>query len=116
MCDSTFGTIAQALAVDPQILLMDEPCAALDPIATAKIEEVIHDLKKALTVAIVTHNLQQAARVSLWTGFFLMGDLVEFGVTQELSTTPRDQKTEDCIPAGSGRRGARHATTLPRRA
>jgi phosphate transport system ATP-binding protein len=94
--------IARALAVDPQILLMDEPCSALDPIATAKIEELIHDLKKELTIAIVTHNMQQAARVSEWTGFFLMGDLVEFGVTKEMFTTPGDKRTEDYITGRFG--------------
>jgi phosphate transport system ATP-binding protein len=94
--------IARALAVDPQILLMDEPCSALDPIATARIEELIHDLKKELTIAIVTHNMQQAARVSEWTGFFLLGELVEFGVTKELFTMPRDKKTEDYITGRFG--------------
>jgi phosphate transport system ATP-binding protein len=94
--------IARALAVEPQVLLMDEPCSALDPIATAKIEELIHSLKKELTVVIVTHNMQQAARVSEWTGFFLLGDLVEFGVTKELFTTPRDKKTEDYITGRFG--------------
>ena len=94
--------IARALAVDPQLLLMDEPCSALDPIATAKIEELIHDLKKDLTIAIVTHNMQQAARVSEWTGFFLMGELVEFGVTKEMFTTPGDKRTEDYITGRFG--------------
>jgi phosphate transport system ATP-binding protein len=94
--------IARALAVDPQILLMDEPCSALDPIATARIEELIHDLKKELTIAIVTHNMQQAARVSEWTGFFLLGDLVEFGVTKEIFTTPHDRRTEDYITGRFG--------------
>src|SRR5262249_49177942 len=97
--------IARALAVDPQILLMDEPCSALDPIATARVEELIHDLKKELTIAIVTHNMQQAARVSEWTGFFLLGELVEFGVTKELFTTPRDRKTEDYITGRFGKAG-----------
>jgi phosphate transport system ATP-binding protein len=94
--------IARALAVDPQVLLMDEPCSALDPIATARIEELIHDLKKELTIAIVTHNMQQAARVSEWTGFFLLGELVEFGVTKEIFTTPRDRRTEDYITGRFG--------------
>jgi phosphate transport system ATP-binding protein len=94
--------IARALAVDPQILLMDEPCSALDPIATAKIEELIHDLKKELTIAIVTHNMQQAARVSEWTGFFLLGELVEFGVTKDMFTTPGDKRTEDYITGRFG--------------
>jgi len=86
--------IARALAVEPEVLLMDEPCSALDPIATAKIEELIHDLKRELTIVIVTHNMQQAARVSEWTGFFLLGELVEFGVTRDLFRTPRDHRTE----------------------
>ena len=94
--------IARALAVDPQIMLMDEPCSALDPIATARIEELIHDLKKELTIAIVTHNMQQAARVSEWTGFFLLGELVEFGVTKEMFTTPHDRRTEDYITGRFG--------------
>jgi len=94
--------IARALAVEPQVLLMDEPCSALDPIATARIEELVHDLKKNLTIAIVTHNMQQAARVSEFTGFFLMGDLVEFGVTRELFTTPREKKTEDYVTGRFG--------------
>ena len=94
--------IARALAVEPQVLLMDEPCSALDPIATARIEELVHDLKKNLTIAIVTHNMQQAARVSEWTGFFLLGDLVEFGVTKELFTTPREKKTEDYVTGRFG--------------
>jgi phosphate transport system ATP-binding protein len=94
--------IARALAVEPHVLLMDEPCSALDPIATAKIEELVHDLKKNLTIAIVTHNMQQAARVSEWTGFFLMGELVEFGVTKELFTTPREKKTEDYVTGRFG--------------
>ena len=94
--------IARALAVDPQILLMDEPCSALDPIATGKIEELIHDLKKELTIAIVTHNMQQAARVSEWTGFFLLGELVEFGITKEMFTTPGAKRTEDYITGRFG--------------
>jgi phosphate transport system ATP-binding protein len=94
--------IARALAVDPQILLMDEPCSALDPIATARIEELIHDLKKELTIAVVTHNMQQAARVSEWTGFFLLGELVEFGMTKEMFTTPHDRRTEDYITGRFG--------------
>ena len=81
---------------------MDEPCSALDPIATAKIEELTLELKKSLTVVIVTHNMQQAARVAEWTGFFLMGDLVEFGATRELFTNPRDQRTEDYITGRFG--------------
>ena len=94
--------IARALAVEPQVLLMDEPCSALDPIATAKIEELIHELKKELTIAMVTHNMQQAARVSEWTGFFLMGELVEFGVTKDLFTAPREKRTEDYVTGRFG--------------
>jgi len=94
--------IARAAAVQPEVLLMDEPCSALDPIATAKIEELILELKKDLTVIIVTHNMQQAGRVSEWTGFFLLGELVEFGVTRELFTNPRDKRTEDYITGRFG--------------
>jgi len=94
--------IARALAVEPEVLLMDEPCSALDPIATAKIEELLHDLKKDLTIVIVTHNMQQAARVSEWTGFFLLGELVEFVKTKELFTTPRDLRTEAYITGRFG--------------
>jgi len=94
--------IARALAVDPAVLLMDEPCSALDPIATARIEELILELRGALTVVIVTHNMQQAARVSEATGFFLMGEMVEFGVTRALFTNPRDKRTEDYITGRFG--------------
>ena len=94
--------IARALAIEPEVLLMDEPCSALDPIATAKIEELTLELKKALTVIIVTHNMQQAARVSEWTGFFLLGELVEFGPTRELFTNPHDKRTEDYITGRFG--------------
>jgi phosphate transport system ATP-binding protein len=94
--------IARALAVEPSVLLMDEPCSALDPVAAAKIEELVNELKAALTVVIVTHNMQQAARVSAWTGFFLMGELVEFGVTKEVFRTPRDPRTEAYITGRFG--------------
>jgi phosphate transport system ATP-binding protein len=94
--------IARALAVEPSVLLMDEPCSALDPVATAKIEELIHELKATLTIVIVTHNMQQAARVSNWTGFFLMGELIEFGVTKELFRIPRDPRTEAYITGRFG--------------
>jgi phosphate transport system ATP-binding protein len=94
--------IARALAVEPEVLLMDEPCSALDPIATAKIEELILELRGTLTIVIVTHNMQQAGRVSEATGFFLLGELVEFGVTRELFTNPRDKRTEDYITGRFG--------------
>ncbi len=94
--------IARALAVQPEVLLMDEPCSALDPIATAKIEELIQELNRELTIVIVTHNMQQAARVSAATGFFLLGELVEFGETSQIFTTPRDQRTEDYITGRFG--------------
>jgi len=89
--------IARALAVDPEVLLMDEPASALDPIATAKIEDLVHDLRKTLTIVIVTHNMQQAARVSQRTAFFYMGRLVEAGETSELFTRPKEAQTEDYV-------------------
>ncbi|HPM41235.1 MAG TPA: phosphate ABC transporter ATP-binding protein PstB [bacterium] len=94
--------IARALATEPRILLMDEPCSALDPIATARVEELMQDLKKDYTIVIVTHNMQQAARVSEDCGFMLLGQLVEFGRTAQIFTAPRDKRTEDYI---SGRYG-----------
>ena len=94
--------IARAIAVEPDVLLMDEPCSALDPIATAKIEELMLDLKNSYTIVIVTHNMQQAARVSDYTGFMLLGELAEFGVTRELFTNPRDKRTEDYITGRFG--------------
>jgi phosphate transport system ATP-binding protein len=94
--------IARALAVEPEIILMDEPCSALDPIATLKIEELIEQLKQQYTIVIVTHNLQQAARVSQFTGFFLTGDLIEFNVTQQIFSRPQDQRTEDFITGRFG--------------
>ena len=94
--------IARALAVSPAILLMDEPCSALDPIATAKIEELILDLKKNYTIVIVTHNMQQAARVSGETAFFLLGELIEFGDTRQIFTNPRNKRTEDYITGRFG--------------
>jgi len=94
--------IARAIAVEPDVLLMDEPCSALDPIATAKIEELMLELKNAYTIVIVTHNMQQAARVSDYTGFMLLGELVEFGVTRDLFTNPRDKRTEDYITGRFG--------------
>jgi phosphate transport system ATP-binding protein len=94
--------IARALAVEPEVLLMDEPCSALDPIATARIEELILDLGKQLTIVIVTHNMQQAARVAESTGFFLLGELVEFGRTRDIFTHPTDRRTEDYITGRFG--------------
>ena len=94
--------IARLIAVKPDILLMDEPCSALDPIATAKIEELMLELKKHYTIIIVTHNMQQAARISDFTGFMLLGDLIEFGATDRLFTVPRDQRTEDYITGKYG--------------
>ncbi len=94
--------IARALAVEPEVLLMDEPCSALDPMATAKIEELITELKRDLTVVIVTHNMQQAARVSDTTGFFLLGELIECDETTKIFTNPRDKRTEDYITGRFG--------------
>lgn len=94
--------IARALAVKPEVILFDEPCSALDPISTAKIEELIFQLKKDYTIIIVTHNMQQAARVSDYTGFFLLGELIEFGKTQDIFTTPKDNRTEDYVTGRFG--------------
>ena len=94
--------IARALAVRPSILLMDEPCSALDPIATARIEELLVEIQKNLTIVIVTHNMQQAARVSKHTAFMLLGELVEFGETQQMFTKPADKRTEDYITGRFG--------------
>lgn len=94
--------IARALAVEPDVLLMDEPASALDPISTAKIEDLIFELKKQYTVVIVTHNMQQAARVADSTAFFLMGNLVEFDKTETMFTKPSDQRTEDYITGRFG--------------
>lgn len=94
--------IARALAVRPSILLMDEPASALDPISTSKIEDLIYELKKEYTIVIVTHNMQQAARISDKTAFFLLGDLIEFGVTDDIFERPRDKRTEDYITGRFG--------------
>jgi len=94
--------IARALAIEPDVILMDEPCSALDPIATAKIEELIDELKNKFTIVIVTHNMQQAARVSDSTAFFYLGKLIEFGETQQLFTAPKETQTEDYITGRFG--------------
>jgi phosphate transport system ATP-binding protein len=94
--------IARALAIEPEVLLMDEPASALDPIATAKIEELIHELKANYTIAIVTHSMQQAARVSDFTAFFYMGELVEFGPTEKIFTNPTEKRTEDYVTGKFG--------------
>ncbi|HEY0028322.1 MAG TPA: phosphate ABC transporter ATP-binding protein PstB [Allosphingosinicella sp.] len=94
--------IARAIAVDPEVILMDEPCSALDPIATAKIEELIHELRGRYAIVIVTHNMQQAARVSQRTAFFHLGELVEYGETSEIFTNPRVERTKDYITGRYG--------------
>ncbi|HEY5648926.1 MAG TPA: phosphate ABC transporter ATP-binding protein PstB [Nitrospiria bacterium] len=94
--------IARTLAVEPGVILMDEPCSALDPIATGRIEELLLELKKNYTIVIVTHNMQQAARVSDVTGFFLLGEMIEFGETRGIFTNPRDRRTEDYITGRFG--------------
>ena len=94
--------IARAIAVDPEVILMDEPCSALDPIATAKIEELIDDLRGRYAIVIVTHSMQQAARVSQRTAFFHLGNLVEYGNTSDIFTNPREQRTQDYITGRYG--------------
>ncbi len=94
--------IARALAVDPEVLLFDEPTSALDPISTAKIEELAVNLKKEITIIIVTHNMQQAARISDWTGFLMLGELIEFDVTDRIFTAPSEKLTEDYITGRFG--------------
>jgi phosphate transport system ATP-binding protein len=94
--------IARALALEPEIILMDEPCSALDPIATAKVEELIHELREKYTIVIVTHSMQQAARVSDFTAFFYLGDLVEFADTDTMFMKPSDQRTEDYLTGRFG--------------
>ena len=94
--------IARALAVEPEVLLFDEPTSALDPISTAKIEELTVELKKEVTIIIVTHNMQQAARISDWTGFLMLGELIEFGRTDKIFTSPSQKLTEDYITGRFG--------------
>ena len=94
--------IARAIANEPEVILFDEPCSALDPISTAKIEELIEELKQRYTIVIVTHNIQQAARVSDYTAFMLLGDLVEFGKTEQIFTTPEDERTENYLTGKFG--------------
>ncbi len=94
--------IARVLAVEPEVILMDEPCSALDPVATLKIEELMQELKKNYTIVIVTHNMQQAARVSDRTGLFWLGELVEYGVTSQIFTRPQEKRTEDYITGRLG--------------
>jgi phosphate transport system ATP-binding protein len=94
--------IARALAVEPEVILFDEPCSAIDPIATAKVEDLIHELKKRYTVVIVTHNMQQAARVSEYTAFMMLGELIEFDRTEQIFTAPANKLTEDYITGRFG--------------
>ncbi len=94
--------IARLLTIEPQIILLDEPCSALDPIATMRVEELMMELKREYTILIVTHNMQQAARVSDYAGFMLLGRLIEFGRTEQISTSPKDEKTEEYITGRFG--------------
>ena len=94
--------IARAIAVAPEVILMDEPCSALDPIATAKIEDLIHELRENYTIAIVTHSMQQAARVSQKTAFFHLGNLVEYGETEQIFTNPKEERTQGYITGRFG--------------
>jgi phosphate transport system ATP-binding protein len=94
--------VARLLAVEPEVILMDEPCSALDPIATARIEELMLDLKAKYTIVIVTHNMQQAARISDYSGYMLLGEMIEFGQTAGIFISPKDRRTQDYI---SGRYG-----------
>jgi phosphate transport system ATP-binding protein len=94
--------IARVLAVEPEVILMDEPCSALDPLGTLKVEELMQELKKNYTIVIVTHNMQQAARTSDWTGFFLLGELLEYGPTGDVFTRPKDQRTENYVTGRYG--------------
>ncbi|HEY5599778.1 MAG TPA: ATP-binding cassette domain-containing protein, partial [Candidatus Manganitrophaceae bacterium] len=94
--------IARALSVEPEVLLLDEPTSAIDPIATGRIEELLRELEESYTIVIVTHNMQQAARISDKTGFFLLGELVEFDATSKIFTNPKDRRTEDYITGRFG--------------
>ena len=94
--------IARALAVNPEVILMDEPTSALDPISTSKIEDLVLELKKEYTIIIVTHSMQQAARISDKTAFFLLGEVIEFGDTEKIFTSPSDKRTEDYITGRFG--------------
>jgi len=94
--------VARTIAVEPEVLLMDEPTSAIDPIATSKIEETVQDLKSRFTIVIVTHNMQQAARISDYTAFFYQGSVVEFGLTKQLFTNPTKKQTEDYITGRFG--------------
>lgn len=94
--------IARALAVEPEVLLFDEPTSALDPISTSKIEDLVMQLKKEITIIIVTHNMQQAARISDWTGFLMLGELIEFGTTERIFTAPSEKLTEDYVTGRFG--------------
>lgn len=94
--------IARVLAVEPEVILMDEPCSALDPVATLRIEELMQELKRNYTIVIVTHSMQQAARASDWTGFFWLGELIEYDATGEIFTRPREKLTEDYITGRMG--------------
>ena len=102
MCIRDRLCIARALAVEPEVLLMDEPTSALDPISTTKIEDLATELKKDYTIIIVTHNMQQAARISNKTAFFLLGEVIEYNDTEELFSRPVDQRTEDYITGRFG--------------
>ncbi len=94
--------IARTVAISPEVILLDEPCSALDPISTSKIEELIDDLKESYTIAIVTHNMQQAARVSQFTAFMYLGELIEFDETSRVFTSPREKRTQDYITGRFG--------------
>ena len=102
--------IARTIVVEPELLLMDEPCSAIDPIGTAKVEELINELKAEYTIVIVTHNMQQAARVSDFTAFFYVGKVIEFGATQQIFTNPANKLTEQYITGRFGRAGPRAAS------